>query len=81
MIGLEVETYAFVAAALIAPARLAYRGQLLQTLRRSLLLVVNPLRRADKREPIPEEMMTWFRLGPAIFLGAATTALLHWDPR
>jgi prepilin peptidase CpaA len=79
--GLEVETYSFVAAALIAPAKLAYDGVLLKTLGRSLALIVNPFRKADKRREIPAEMMTWFRLGPAIFLGAAATALVHWDLR
>jgi prepilin peptidase CpaA len=78
MDGLEMETYAFVAAALIAPAKLAYKGLLFQTLGRSLTLLTNPFRKAEKRTEIPPEMMTWFRLGPAIFVGAATTVLLHW---
>ena len=78
MDGLEMETYAFIAAALIAPAKLAYNGQLFQTLGRSLALVTNPFRKAENRKEIPPEMMTWFRLGPAIFVGAAATVLLHW---
>jgi prepilin peptidase CpaA len=78
MDGLEMETYAFIAAALIAPAKLAYSGQLFQTLGRSLALVTNPFRKAENRKEIPPEMMTWFRLGPAIFVGAAATVLLHW---
>jgi prepilin peptidase CpaA len=81
MAGLEVETYSFVAAALIAPAKLAFKGVLLKTLGRSLALVVNPFRKKEKRREIPPEVMTWFRLGPAIFLGAAATALVHWDLR
>jgi prepilin peptidase CpaA len=81
MIGLEIEVYAFVAAALIAPAKLAYQGVLLQTIGRSFALVINPLRKPENRKEIPSEVMTWFRLGPAIFLGAATTLLLHWDFR
>ncbi len=79
MIGLELETYSFVAAALIAPAKLAYEGVLLKTLGRSLALIANPLRQPERRREIPAEMMTWFRLGPAIFLGAAATAVVHWD--
>lgn len=79
MAGLEMETYAFIAAALIAPAQLAYKGLLFQTLGRSLSLLLNPFRKAEQRKEIPEEVMTWFRLGPAIFLGAATTVLLHWE--
>jgi prepilin peptidase CpaA len=81
MIGIEAETYTFVAAALIAPAKLAYKGVLLQTLGRSLQLAANPFRKAEKRREVPAELMTWFRLGPAIFIGTAVTVLLHWDPR
>jgi prepilin peptidase CpaA len=79
MVGLEVEMYSFVAAALIAPVRLAYKGMLLQTLGRSLSVAVNAFRPPAKRCAIPEELMTWFRLGPAIFLGVAATTLLHWN--
>ncbi len=79
MVGIEIETYAFIAAALIAPAKLAYKGVLLQTLGRSLALVVNPLRKPENRRELSPELMTWFRLGPAIFVGAAVTVLLHWD--
>jgi prepilin peptidase CpaA len=78
LVGIEVETYAFVAAALIAPAKLAYQGVLLQTLGRSLALVINPFRKAENRREIPQELMTWFRLGPAIFVGTAVTVLMHW---
>jgi prepilin peptidase CpaA len=77
--GLEVETYSFLVAAVIAPAKLAYDGRLLQTLGRTLALVVNPFRKKERRSAIPAEMMTWFRLGPAIFIGAAATVLMHWD--
>ena len=79
MAGLEVETYAFIAAALIAPAKLAYDGVLLQTLGRSVALVANPFRKAENRQALPPELMTWFRLGPAILVGTAITLLLHWD--
>ncbi len=78
MNGLEAETYAFIVAALIAPARLAYKGLLFQTLGRSLALVVNPFRKPENRREIPPEVMTWFRLGPSIFVGAAVTVLMHW---
>jgi prepilin peptidase CpaA len=78
MAGLEVETYSFIAAALIAPAKLAYQGMLFKTLGRSLALVGNAFRRPERRREIPAEVMTWFRLGPAIFLGTAATLLTHW---
>jgi prepilin peptidase CpaA len=75
LIGLEAEMYAFVVAAVLAPARMAYEGRLLEVLKNSLSLFLNPLRSREKRREIPPEMMTWFRLGPAVFVG---TALAHW---
>jgi prepilin peptidase CpaA len=79
--GLEAETYALVAAAIIAPAQLAYRGVLLRSLGGSLALLANPLRKKEERREVPAEMMTWFRMGPAIFVGAGATLLLHWNVR
>jgi prepilin peptidase CpaA len=79
MLGLEVETYSFVAAAMIAPMKLAYDGTLLRTLGRSLALVLNPLRPRERREPVPREAMTWFRMGPAIFVGVTASLLLRWS--
>ena len=42
MIGLEMETYAFVAAAILAPAKMAYEGTLFKTLGRSFALLTRP---------------------------------------
>jgi prepilin peptidase CpaA len=78
LIGIEMEMYAFIAAALIAPAKLAYHGLLFQTLGRSFSLLANPFRKVENRKELPPEMMTWFRLGPAIFVGAGATLLSHW---
>ena len=75
--GLEAETYAFAAAALIVPAKLAYEGKLFSTLGNTLNLVLNPLRKKENRRELPAEMATWFRLGPAIFLGVLATLLVH----
>lgn len=75
--GLEAETYAFVAAAVIAPAKLAWEGTLTRTLWNTVILVGNPLRGAGQKRAIPEEMRAWFRLGPAIFLGTAATLTVH----
>jgi prepilin peptidase CpaA len=75
--GLEAETYAFVAAMLLAPAKLAWEGTLLRTLGRTLSLVANPLRREAHQKPLPAEALTWFRLGPAVFLGTAATLVVH----
>jgi prepilin peptidase CpaA len=77
LIGIEAEMYAFVVAALVAPARLAYEGRLLAVLKNSLSLLLNPFRPKDARREVPPEMMTWFRLGPAVFVGTAATLVAH----
>jgi Flp pilus assembly protein protease CpaA len=66
--GLEVELVAFTTAALIVPAVLAYRGQLLAVLSNTARLVTNPFVPVHKRRHMPLEMMTEVRFGPAIFL-------------
>jgi prepilin peptidase CpaA len=75
--GLEAETYAFVAAMLLAPAKLAWEGTLLRTIGGTVTLVVNPLRKKAQQKAMPNEMVTWFRLGPAVFLGTAATLVIH----
>lgn len=78
MVGVEAELYCFMAAALIAPAHLAYEGRLFLTLKNSLLLVVNPFLPEEKRRVIETTSMSWIRLGPAILLGMIITAALYW---
>jgi prepilin peptidase CpaA len=75
--GLEAQTYAFLAAAVLAPAKLAAQGQLFRTLANTAALALNPLRPKAKRKAIPEAMVTWYRLGPAIFVGTAATLVVH----
>jgi prepilin peptidase CpaA len=79
MIGLEAETYAFLAALVVAPLRLAYQGILLRTLRNGLSLLFNPFRRQASRRPVPEELQSWFRLGPSIFVGVIAAVIAHID--
>lgn len=76
--GLEAEMYSFFAAGLVAPAFLAYEGKLFRTLKNTVLLAVNPLLPKKKRRPVEPALLTWFRFGPAIFLGMVVTAYLHW---
>jgi prepilin peptidase CpaA len=78
VLGLELETYSFVAAVVLAPITLIYEGKLLSTLARALTLVVNPLLSQERRAPVPEELMTWFRMGPAVFLGSMATIFIEW---
>ena len=77
LLGIEAEMYGLVVAAVIAPARLAFRGELLRVLGNSLALVTNPLRPAAERRALPPEMMSWFRLGPAIFAGTVLLVVVH----
>jgi prepilin peptidase CpaA len=69
--GLEVQLVAFTVAALLVPAVLAYRGQLLQVLRNTGRLLINPFIPAHKRHSLPSEVLTEVRFGPAIFAAAA----------
>ena len=78
MIGVEALTYSFVAAVLIAPARLAYEGKLFRTLKNTVLLLGNAFLPKEKRKTVDPELMTWFRMGPAIFLGVVVATILHW---
>jgi prepilin peptidase CpaA len=80
LVGIEAEFYAFAAAALLAPAWLAWEGRLFKTLANTLWLAVNPFLPKAKRREIKRETLTWFRLGPAIFLGTLVAAALHWRP-
>ena len=70
--------YGFFAAALIAPVGLAYEGKLFRTLKNALYLSVNPLLSKSRRHEVQPEVMSWFRMGPAVLLGMAFTAYLHW---
>lgn len=78
MLGIEAELYGFVAAALYAPARLAYEGKLLRTLGNTAALAFNPVLPKAKRREIAPEMMTWLRFGPPMFVGMCLTVFLNW---
>jgi prepilin peptidase CpaA len=77
-LGVEAEMYSFFAAGLIAPAFLAYEGKLFRTIRNTALLALNPLLPKKKRRQVEPALLTWFRFGPAIFIGTGITAYLHW---
>lgn len=78
IIGLQVELYAFVLAALYAPARLAYQGQLLRLLGNSAALLKNPFLPPARRRQVPQALLTELRFGPAVFAAAALVALVRW---
>jgi prepilin peptidase CpaA len=76
-IGVEIQMYAFIAATVIAPARLAYEGKLFQTVKNAGTLIANMLRPKEKRESVDESAMSWFRMGPAVLVGTLLAAFLH----
>ena len=78
MIGVEAVFYAFIAAAVLALAQMAWQGKLLRVLGNSLALATNPLRKKEDRREIAPEMMTWARMGPAIALGTAVAVVAQW---
>jgi len=78
MLGVEAEMYGFFAAALIAPARLAYDGKLIATLKNALTILANLFLPKTKQRHVEETALSWFRLGPPLFFGVALTAYLHW---
>jgi len=77
MQGIEVEFYALLVAALLAPARLAWDGTLIRVLGNTAALVFNPLVPKVRRRELAPEMLTSVRFGPAIFAGVAISALLR----
>ncbi len=78
MLGVEAEMYGFFSAALIAPARLAYEGKLISTLKNSFAILVNLFLPKAKQRHVEESALSWFRLGPPLFFGVALTVYLHW---
>ncbi|MBX3189243.1 MAG: prepilin peptidase [Labilithrix sp.] len=78
MLGVEAEMYGFFAAALIAPAILAYQGKLISTLKNALTILANLFLPKAKQRRVEETALSWFRLGPALFFGVLLTAYLHW---
>jgi hypothetical protein len=75
---LEAELYAFFTAGILAPARLAYEGKLFATLRNTLVVASNPFLPKAKQKKLDPALLTWFRFGPSIFIGALLTAIINW---
>jgi len=77
LVGIEIQMYALVVAAIIAPARLAYEGQLLRVMAGTLSVALNPFLPRARKRSLPPQALTSFRLGPAIFAGAALSIALR----
>jgi len=77
LVGIEIQMYALVVAAIIAPARLAYEGQLLRVMAGTLSVALNPFLPRARQRSLPPQALTSFRLGPAIFAGATLSVALR----
>ncbi|MBX3199326.1 MAG: prepilin peptidase [Labilithrix sp.] len=78
VLGVEAQMYGFFAGAILAPARLAYEGKLLSTVRNSFSIGANFFLPKSRQRSVDSAALSWFRLGPAILLGVIFTAYLHW---
>lgn len=78
LVGVEAQMYAFFAGAFLAPAKLAYEGKLISTLKNAFIIGGNLFLPASKRRSVDSAVLSWFRLGPAIALGTALACYLHW---
>jgi prepilin peptidase CpaA len=78
LLGVESQMYGFFAGALLAPAKLAYDGKLLSTVKNAFAIGANWFLPASRQHAIDASTFTWFRFGPAIFLGVLLTAYIHW---
>jgi prepilin peptidase CpaA len=78
MLGVEAQMYGFFAGAILAPARLAYEGKLLSTVKNAFVIGSNFFLPKSRQRTVDAAALSWFRLGPAIFLGVLLTAYLHW---
>jgi prepilin peptidase CpaA len=78
VLGVEAQMYGFFAGAILAPAKLAYEGKLLSTLKNALTIGANIFLPKTKQRTVDATALTWFRLGPAILLGVLLTVYLHW---
>jgi prepilin peptidase CpaA len=78
VLGVEAQMYGFFAGAILAPARLAYEGKLLSTIKNSFAIGANFFLPKARQRTVDAAALSWFRLGPAIFLGVLLTVYLHW---
>lgn len=78
LVGVEAQMYGFFAGAFLAPAKLAYEGKLIATLKNAFVIGGNLFLPAAKRRSVDAAVLSWFRLGPAIALGTALACYLHW---
>lgn len=75
LLGMQVQLYAFLFALVLAPAKLAYQGKLLGTLKNTGIMVTNPFRPKTRRLQLPPAALSEYRFGPAIFFASVAATL------
>lgn len=76
-IGFEAEVYVLLAACLLAPVQLIYRGTLLRAAGNIGSQLANVFRNRAQRKALDPAQVSWFRLGPCFALGFAVELVLH----
>jgi prepilin peptidase CpaA len=77
-LGVEAQMYGFFAGAILAPAKLAYEGKLLASIKNAFTIGSNLFLPKSRQRSVDAATLSWFRLGPAVFLGVALTAYVNW---
>ena len=78
LLGMEIELYSFVVAAVFAGAKLAYQGELGRVLAGSALLAFNPLLPSERRRTVPEGLGKTMRFAPAVFSATLLCTGVRW---
>jgi prepilin peptidase CpaA len=78
-VGVQIELYAFVVAALYVGARLAFQGALLAAARAAIGLLPVVLRFRRPRERIRFASLGELRFGPSVLAAACAVASLQWS--
>lgn len=78
MLGVEAQMYGLFSGAILAPVKLAYEGKLLSTIKNAFAIGANFFLPKTRQQSVDATALSWFRLGPAIFMGVMLTAYLHW---
>lgn len=78
VLGVEAQMYGIFAGAIFAPLKLAYEGKLLSTLKNAFSIGANLFLPKSHQRTVDEAALSWFRLGPATFVGVVLTVYLHW---
>ncbi|HET9931372.1 MAG TPA: A24 family peptidase [Polyangiaceae bacterium] len=81
VLGAQIELYAFLLAALYAPLRLAFQGQLLRLLGNSAVLVTNVFLPKERRRPLPTELLSELCFAPSVLASTVLVAFLRWGSR